>query len=234
MALATESGLFVVADNFQRRISHYVPACQFDAAVDPQSRNYRVSLGTPAAASASTQAVLAAQAITTAGTATTLVTSVTDSPYGRALVIDLSGAGTPTVTIKGRDYLGQPVTEALTGNGTTAVNGVKAFKWIDSVTWTAVAAVTLDVGFADKLGLPFRTNKIIAEIEDGVAAGTLGTLVAGVRTDPQTSTTVDPRGTYDPNGTLDATAEFEVIAVADPFINASGNGGLHGIAHYYA
>src|SRR5882672_5525959 len=37
--------------------------------------------------------------------------------YGRNLTLILSGAGTPTVTVRGRDYLGQPVSENLVGTG---------------------------------------------------------------------------------------------------------------------
>jgi hypothetical protein len=52
-------------------------------------------------------------------------------------------------------------------------------------------------------------------------------------TDPGTTTTGDPRGTYDP---LTAPAGVEILVglMAEPEINTSGNGGLHGIQHYYA
>jgi hypothetical protein len=52
-------------------------------------------------------------------------------------------------------------------------------------------------------------------------------------TDPQTTTTGDPRGTYEPNLTPDG-SEIIVSIVGDPSVNASGNGGLYGIKHVIA
>lgn len=51
-----------------------------------------------------------------------------------------------------------------------------------------------------------------------------------VLTDPQTTTTGDPRGTYDP---LTAPASYDVVIglLGDTSYNSSGNGGLHGIKH---
>lgn len=53
-------------------------------------------------------------------------------------------------------------------------------------------------------------------------------------TDPATASTGDPRGTYHPNTTLDGIIEVIVGMVGDTDVNAAGNGGLHGIRHYYA
>lgn len=52
-------------------------------------------------------------------------------------------------------------------------------------------------------------------------------------TDPATATTGDPRGSYESLATL---AGFEIIVgiMGDSSVNASGNGGLHGIQHFYA
>lgn len=50
-------------------------------------------------------------------------------------------------------------------------------------------------------------------------------------TDPATNVTGDPRGTYEPLLTPDG-SEIIVALVGDPAVNTSGNGGLHGIAHY--
>jgi len=55
-----------------------------------------------------------------------------------------------------------------------------------------------------------------------------------VLTDPQTATTFDPRGLYNPRTTLDGSTEIVVYMTANKDVNSSGNGGLHGIAHYYA
>lgn len=52
-------------------------------------------------------------------------------------------------------------------------------------------------------------------------------------TDPGTAITGDPRGTYDP---LTAPAGTEVIVgiLGDNAVNASNNGGLHGVQHFFA
>lgn len=52
-----------------------------------------------------------------------------------------------------------------------------------------------------------------------------------VDTDPQTVATGDPRGTYESLATLDGAKEIIVGLMGDPSVNASGNGGLYGIAH---
>lgn len=52
-----------------------------------------------------------------------------------------------------------------------------------------------------------------------------------VTTDPAIVTTGDPRGTYEPILTPDG-SELIVGLVGDPAVNAAGNGGLHGIAHF--
>lgn len=53
-------------------------------------------------------------------------------------------------------------------------------------------------------------------------------------TDPATATTGDPRGTFESIDAFDGTKEFIVSMFGDPSLNASNNGGLHGIRHYYA
>lgn len=59
-------------------------------------------------------------------------------------------------------------------------------------------------------------------------------VLQGVETDPATAITGDPRGTYEPVGVPDGSIEFMVGLNGDNSVNASGNGGLHGIRHYYA
>lgn len=232
------------AKYFPRRSNMYVPAMAYASDMIHEGP-FDVDFGPMIVASATD--ILNAQSIASAGTATTLLKDNTDPvqaavqadfPYGpgfgRCLQIVLSGAGTPTVTIRGRDYLGQPMTEVFTGNGTTPVVGVKAFKYIDSVTWTAVGGTTMNVGTTDKLGLPYRMENVLAEHLDGARVATLGTLVAPSYVDPQTATTTDPRGTYDPQSTLNGVAKLHVTFIPNPRVNAAGNGGLHGLQHYTA
>ncbi len=161
------------------------------------------------------------------------VVAVADAPWGRTVEIDASAAGSPIVLIHGFDYLGQKMTESITANGTTPVLGLKAFMRVTQVVVATGITGTIDVGFSTKLGLPYKTVKVEAEIEDGVMASA-GTLAAPVLTDPQTTTTGDPRGTYIPTGTLDDAADFSIVAYADDWVNADGDGGYYGIAHVSA
>jgi hypothetical protein len=162
-------------------------------------------------------------------------------PYGRTIVVALSGAGTGTLTINGYDYLGQPISEAFTLAGATPVVGVKAFKSFRNASFPVVGAVTLNVGTGAKLGLPYKALRVQFETANGVFTAA-GTLTAPVLTDPATAVSGDPRGTYTPtttpNGVITAgvitgtaiTAVFDMVND----VNAAGNGGLHGIQQFAA
>jgi len=208
---------------------------------------YEVKFGPMAVASAAN--ILSAQSIATAtDTVTAGITLLRDNtdpvveafreefPYGpgfgRNVTVVASGAATSTVTITGRDYLGQPMVETLTLNGTTSVAGNKAFKYIDKIAWGATASTTINVGTGTKFGLPYRMQNVLAEMSDRARVATLGTFVAGLLTDPQTATTGDPRGTYVPNTTPDGTKYLAATFLPNSFVNANGNGGLYGIAHF--
>lgn len=214
-----------------RRVNRYTPAMGYHSAV-VHAAPYRVEFGAPALGDA--DAILDGHSIAAAGSTTTLLLDTMDAAYGRCLSVLASGAATSNVTVHGRDYLGQPMLESFTLNGTTPVVGTKAFKYIDKVVYAATASTTIDLGFNDKLGLPFRMDNILSEEADNVRNATLGTLVTPSLVDPQTSVTTDPRGTYDPNTTLDGVKLISGIFLPNSDINASGNGGLHGLAHYYA
>lgn len=228
-----------VPDYFHRKTSNYVPAMGYASDVVHNGLSH-FSLGTPAPASGLTSGILAATSLDTALDTTTFVDDEADATYGRNVIIDLSGAGTPAVTIYGRDYLGQPMAETLTGAGTTAVEGLKAFKWIDRATGDVVGGgVTVNIGWGDVLGLPYKTHKVVGETSRATATGvvtaqSLGTFVIASEVDPATATTGDPRGTYNPTATLATTTEIFVDCICSAYVNAAGNGGLHGIAHYYA
>lgn len=229
-----------------RRINNYVPAMGYHANV-VHAGPHEVNFGAPAIAS-TTNIIVALAMGTVAGSTTTFAQDNTDPivaataglfpngpGFGRCLQVVASGAQTSTLTIKGRDYLGQPMVENFTMNGATPVIGAKAFKWIDQVSWTAYATTdrNLSIGTTDKLGLPFCTQGLLLEEKDGVAQAA-GTLVTPSRVDPQTATTTDPRGSYDPTMTLDGTAVLTATFLLDNKLNSSGNGGLHGLQHYYA
>lgn len=222
-----------VGDYYPPGISVYVPAMKYSAELSLVHKT-RVNFGAPPVADA--DGILAAQSIAAAGETSTFNALYTEdkmSPYGRTLTVVASGAATSNVTVYGEDYLGQPMAQSFTLNGTTPVVGTKAFKRITKVVFGATAGTTINVGWGARLGLPYVTIAVERELEDNVLAAA-GTLTAPVFTDPQTLTTGDPRGTYTTTGTLDATAVFEIDIVATDFVNAAGNGGLHGIKHVVA
>lgn len=219
-----------VASFRNRRYNSYVPACGYAADVI-HGAAYEVDFGTPIAAVAA--GILSAQSINAAVDTTTFLTDTADAPFGRNITVVASGAATSNVTVYGRDYLGQPMAQSFTLNGAVPVVGTKAFKWVDRITAGVTAATTINVGFGDALGLPYRMSNVLEETANGAEAA-VGTFVAGVLTDPQTLTTGDPRGTYDAttayNGTNRILAKFQPYNI----LNANGNGGLHGIQHVAA
>jgi hypothetical protein len=223
----------VAPQYYPRGINTYVPAMQYSEEAVTEGL-VRVNFGSPPVASAA--GILSATSIATAVDTSTFATTYTETnmaPYGRTINIVASGAATSNVKVYGEDYLGQPMCESYTLNGTTPVVGKKAFKRVTRVTAGVTGGTTINVGWADKLGLPYVSVAVIREFADNVLQSA-GTFVAPIFTDPQTLTTGDPRGTYDPTVTLDDTAVVEIDVRVSDFVNSSGHGGLQGIAHVVA
>jgi hypothetical protein len=228
-----------------QRVNQYVKAMAMAASV--HNGPVRVDFGAPALAD--TDAIVTQAQDLEADNAKTLTSflgaigSAAPAPYGRNITATAGaavGSGTSVViTINGFDYLHQPMTETITvahADGTNTIAGKKAFYGPTSIASDGGGSVDtyILIGYGALLGLPFRAIKVFTEEADGVPDGTLGSLVAGVLTDPQTATTGDPRGTYDPHTTLDGSANVTATFLFDSYVNASGNGGLHGIKHYSA
>jgi hypothetical protein len=228
--------------SYLRGMNYYVPAMTGDTQFDDAGYGF-VDFGTPNLAVADAIVALGAASTTygIGGTAfngsvnsvaagfTRTDGQLTDVPWGRGLTLVASGANTNAVVINGYDYLGQPIQKSYALNGTTPVPVPVAFKWINTV--VIPAGTTVSVGFSDVLGLPFKTDSVVSEFVDG-GLGTLGTLVGPVLTDPATNATGDPRGTYDQQTALNGVKQIRVLAHANSWVNASGNGGLHGIRHF--
>jgi len=219
----------------QRRHNYYVAGMQHAAGVGLENL-VSVDFGSPALADA--DAILNDQSIATAGSTTTLLDDEADAPYGRTITAVASGTATSTITIAGRDYLGQPVkkTKALTSG--TPIEILTAFKWVDEISWEATSAITIDVGWGGKLGLPYRTTKVLQEMFDN-APQSIGTVTAAVYTDPATAATGDPRGLYTPTGTLNGAKRLVGTFLVDPSVTVNSTtgileGGLHGIKQYFA
>lgn len=141
-----------------------------------------------------------------------------------------------TIVVTGKDEYGNTMVEQLsiaaTGTSQTAA-GKKAFKSVTSIAITAAAdaeANTLDVGFGDVLGLPFRVDgkgQIICTSADGSVED--ATIVVADTTDPATATDGDVRGTVDFTTASDGTVEFTALMIRKQTSDAES---MFGVAQY--
>lgn len=109
---------------------------------------------------------------------------------------DLSAVG---FLVTGFDRYGVQMSQLVTGPNATTVNSTKAFKSILSVVPNATSATTCTIGTADVFGFQYRlvdVGYIVSAKWAGVLAQNAGSAVAGVTTDPATTTTGDVRGTF--------------------------------------
>ncbi len=178
-------------------------------------------------------AYLAAQDIATAGrtstfTAAYVATEAQMGKWGRNVTAVASGAATSVVRIIGRDYLGQPIREHLTLNGATTVQGVKAFRYVDTIDWDATAGTTINVGIGNYFGLPYRSYTLVDEIKNNAIAASAGTFVSGLSIPgAANNTSADPRGLYLPVTVIpNGVVRFEIRCTIDPSY-------VYGSAHYY-
>jgi hypothetical protein len=209
---------------YARRTNDYVPNMQYAADIGTSGIG-KVTLQPLPAANAT--ALLNATNIAATGSAAALAAGQTQlGMFGRNVTLVASGAASSVVTINGRDYLGQPMTEALTLNGTTPVVGKKAFGTVDRASFLATA-VTINLGTGNVLGLPYKIIDMYTEAVSGVEAASAGTVQVGVS--PQTSTSGDPRGTYTPaaGNVPDGIKVYTITGIWD-------NTNLYGTAHFFA
>jgi hypothetical protein len=176
-----------------------------------------VLLGAPI--TADTAGLCASQAVVVATTPLAVLNGTQSNLYsGTRVQLDVprnvvaAWTGTAVITITGKDEYGV-ITVERSASG-TALIGKKAFKQIDSVSFSAnVTAAT--VGFGDVLGLPFylsvTAQQVLQERQDATVL-TTGTFLAGVQT-AATATTGDVRGTYDPVAVCDGTKAFSLLIV---------------------
>jgi len=169
-------------DHFPRTISQYVPSMEM--AADVINGRWSGSLGAPAAADADgilndKSATGSAQTYTSSDFETTFdggsssltsTVGMLDATFGRCLTMVGTAGSNHVVTVTGRDYLGQIMSEAITLSGTSTIYGEKAFKYVDTIAAASGASGdTFDVGWDDRLGLPYAARRILEWYEDDVA-----------------------------------------------------------------
>jgi hypothetical protein len=173
----------VLADNYPNSISQYVPNMEF--AADVVEGAHIVSLGAPSTAdpngiAATLSATNSVQTFNSDNWATTFDGSSThvgesvsgslNAKYGRALTATGTSGSNHVITVSGRDYLGQRMQEDMTLSGTVVIFGNKAFKFIDSLSVaTGATGDTFDIGWTDRLGLPYKSEKLLTYTEDDVS-----------------------------------------------------------------
>lgn len=145
--------------------------------------------------------------------------------WGRNITAVASAANARVLTVTGYDYLGQLMKENLTMNGTTTVQGLKAFAWVTSLSWASdTDTTTVNVGWGNKFGLPYAGQSMLLEQKNGAVAANAGTFTAALAdATTATATNADVRGTYLPVTVIpDGTNTFEVLyGVRD--MNLHGN-----------
>ena len=131
-----------------------------------------------------------------------------------------------TILVTGTDEYGEVMSELLTvtATGTSKVTDtLKAFKTVTSIAIASSSdaeANTLNMGFGDVLGIPYKLEgeyDVLAFYADAVEEKLASVFVAADATSPATTTTNDVRGTVDPDTTLDGTVNLVLwMKVADP------------------
>jgi len=177
-----------------------------------------VRLGAPIALS--TTAILATTAVAVTSVVALSSAYVADVPRGISMVSSNAGDTTQTITLRGFDEYGMAMTEIISLNGTTGVNGKKAWKTVVSYQASASLAGNLSIGITNVLGLPIllpAAAYLFGEFLDSAKNANAGTTVAGSAS-VVSGTTGDVRGTYTPATTLpNGTHVYEVAVIApDP------------------
>jgi hypothetical protein len=179
------------------------------------ARLQRVLFGAIAASSATAVLNAAARAGTVKNVYTTPV--VLDVPRGLTVKSSTTDT-TQTVIVFGIDEYGVAMSETFALNGTTPVNGKKAFKTIVADQNNIAMAGNLSIGTTNGvIGLPFflpggtsaGIGYVLKEIQDGAVA-TAGAFFGGDLT-KATATTGDVRGTWNPNSAPDGAKVYEVV-----------------------
>jgi hypothetical protein len=134
-------------------------------------------------------------AITLTDEAQEITTGITNPAVPRNIIVKGNASGAAgNVVITGTNYAGQEITETIALNGSSAVEGSKAFKTVTQIDLPVevhAGTDTVSIGWGDKLGLPYKLarNTVLAAYLDNVKEGTPQTVT--VSTSALESNTVD-------------------------------------------
>jgi len=218
---------------YPERINHHVPSLAYAADVIHNAPN-RFDFG--AVTALDDDGLVASNALVSGATKTfTLLTNTngvsrTVARWGRCVSITSDAACTRVVTVKGRDYLGQRMSETITFAGAAKVLGKKAFYFVDEISVSSEANTpNVKMGWDDILGLPYKARQMLFEQKNGVVAANAGTFVAGLATGTAaTISNADVRGTYRPVTVVpDAANTFSLLLSLD-------EENLHGNTQFFA
>lgn len=163
-------------------------------------------------------------------------TSVWDPTKAIARNIRITSVGddsAATFSVVGYDLYGYPLVETITGANATVASGVKAFKYITSVTPAGtLSGSNVSVGTGDVIGLPLRADYFgHVRLVYNDAAITASTGFTAAVTSTATATTGDVRGTYALQTASNGTRRL--IAYVHPSVaNISSSTGLYGVSQY--
>ena len=146
-------------------------------------------------------------ATTSATVVSVKTTFLASPPQARGLTFTPSGSALGNIIVAGTDIDNRPITETIATNTTNAVTSLNAYKAVTSVSLpTSAGTITWDVGWDDRLGLPFMLAEkpFYFEIFDNaIEIATAGALVVDA----------DELGknTYDPHGSLDGQKNLKLL-----------------------
>ncbi len=146
-------------------------------------------------------------ATTSTTVASVKTTFLAQPPQARGLTFAPSGSALGNIIVAGTDIDNRPITETIATNTTNAVTSLNAYKAVTSVSLpTSAETITWDVGWDDRLGLPFMLAEKPFYLE--MSNNTIELATAGLLT-------VDAdelgKNIYDPQGTLDGAKSLRLL-----------------------
>jgi hypothetical protein len=139
-----------------------------------------------------------------------------------------------TFTVRGFDAYNYPMTETITGANATVANGVKAWKYITSITPAGtLSGSAITIGTGNIFGLPLRADfagQVIVNYNNTILTA-LTTFVAAV-TSTASATTGDVRGTIGVPSAPDGTKRLVVYSLPSVSNLSLGFTGLTGVVQF--